>query len=76
MHVLISISIFFLHAEEYVMFPQETKRTVIGYFEKQDSPEYEMFRKIAVNLKDDCQFLAGFGWVSLAQCLLFAAIMV
>ncbi|XP_045127399.1 endoplasmic reticulum resident protein 44-like [Portunus trituberculatus] len=40
---------------------EETKRTVIGYFEKQDSPEYELFRKIAVNLKDDCQFLAGFG---------------
>lgn len=40
---------------------EETKRTVIGYFEKQDSPEYELFRKIAINLKDDCQFLAGFG---------------
>ncbi|XP_071553028.1 endoplasmic reticulum resident protein 44 [Panulirus ornatus] len=40
---------------------EETKRTVIGYFERQDVPEYEMFRKVAVNLKDDCQFLAGFG---------------
>nr|XP_053645345.1 endoplasmic reticulum resident protein 44-like isoform X1 [Cherax quadricarinatus] len=40
---------------------EETKRTVIGYFEQQDVPEFEVFRKVALNLKDDCQFLAGFG---------------
>ncbi|XP_042857047.1 endoplasmic reticulum resident protein 44-like [Penaeus japonicus] len=40
---------------------EETKRTVIGYFENKDVPEYEVFRKVATNLKEDCQFLAGFG---------------
>ncbi|KAG7155096.1 Endoplasmic reticulum resident protein 44-like [Homarus americanus] len=40
---------------------EETKRTVVGYFERQDVPEYEVFKKVALNLKDDCQFLAGFG---------------
>lgn len=33
----------------------------MGYFEHKDVPEYEVFRKVATNLKDDCQFLAGFG---------------
>ncbi|XP_064079064.1 endoplasmic reticulum resident protein 44-like isoform X1 [Macrobrachium nipponense] len=40
---------------------EETKRTVIGYFENTEVPEYGIFRKVAINLKDDCQFLAGFG---------------
>ncbi|XP_063615330.1 endoplasmic reticulum resident protein 44-like, partial [Penaeus indicus] len=44
---------------------EETKRTVIGYFENKDVPEYEVFRKVATNLKEDCQFLAGFGYVAL-----------
>ncbi|KAK4305747.1 hypothetical protein Pmani_022372 [Petrolisthes manimaculis] len=40
---------------------EDTKRVVIGYFEHKELPEYEVFRKVATNLKDDCQFLAGFG---------------
>ncbi|KAK7084105.1 Endoplasmic reticulum resident protein 44 [Halocaridina rubra] len=40
---------------------EETKRTVIGYFENPDVPEYNIFKKVAINLKDDCQFFAGFG---------------
>ena len=34
---------------------------MIGYFETRDSPAYENFRKSAMNLKDDCKFVAGFG---------------
>jgi hypothetical protein len=34
---------------------------MIGYFETRDSTAYENFRKTALNLKDDCKFIAGFG---------------
>ncbi|KMQ85593.1 thioredoxin domain-containing protein 4 [Lasius niger] len=34
---------------------------IIGYFDRKDVPEYELFRKVATNLKDDCQFHVGFG---------------
>ncbi|XP_026809549.1 endoplasmic reticulum resident protein 44 [Rhopalosiphum maidis] len=36
-------------------------RVVIGYFENKDSQEYQIFRKVATNLKDDCLFYAGVG---------------
>jgi len=36
-------------------------RVVIGYFENKDSQEYQVFRKVATNLKDDCLFYAGVG---------------
>lgn len=39
----------------------DKKRMVIGYFDRKDSPDYQVFRKVSTNLKDDCQFLAGFG---------------
>lgn len=39
----------------------DKKRMIIGYFERKDVPEYELFRKVATNLKDDCQFYVGFG---------------
>lgn len=39
------------------------KRHLIGYFEKKDSKEYENYRRTAANLKDDCEFHAGFGEV-------------
>ena len=42
----------------------DTKRYLIGYFETKDSPEYNVFRKVASNLKDDCVVYAGFGEVS------------
>ena len=48
----------------YSFYFQEKKRYLIGYFERQDSPEYENFRRAAANLKDDCEFYAGFGDVS------------
>lgn len=38
-----------------------TKRTVVGYFDGKDIPEYNIFRRVAANLKDDCDFYAGFG---------------
>ncbi|XP_011257084.1 endoplasmic reticulum resident protein 44 isoform X2 [Camponotus floridanus] len=39
----------------------DKKRMIIGYFDRKDIPEYELFRKVATNLKDDCQFHVGFG---------------
>eukprot|EP00096_Caligus_rogercresseyi_P002960 TRINITY_DN1538_c0_g1_i1.p1 TRINITY_DN1538_c0_g1~~TRINITY_DN1538_c0_g1_i1.p1 ORF type:complete len:407 (+),score=107.18 TRINITY_DN1538_c0_g1_i1:269-1489(+) len=42
----------------------DAKRYLIGYFEKKDSKEYEHFRRVASNLKDDCEFHAGFGEVT------------
>ena len=43
----------------------DKKRYILGYFETQESPEYEVFRRVASNLKDDCVFYAGFGEASL-----------
>ena len=39
----------------------DKKRMIIGYFDKRDCPEYDLFRRVAMNLKDDCQFHVGFG---------------
>lgn len=33
----------------------------LGYFDRRDQPEYSIFRRVAMNLKDDCQFHVGFG---------------
>lgn len=38
-------------------------RAVIGYFPQKDIPEYKVFRRVAANLKEDCQFYVGFGEV-------------
>lgn len=40
------------------------KRIIIGYFDRRDMAEYNMFRRVATNLKDDCQFHVGFGEAS------------
>jgi endoplasmic reticulum resident protein 44 len=37
------------------------KRIVIGYFDRRDQPEYQIFRRVATNLKEDCHFHVGFG---------------
>lgn len=37
------------------------KRMVIAYFDRKDSPEYHIYRRVAANLKEDCDFYAGFG---------------
>lgn len=37
------------------------KRIIVGYFDRRDMPEYNMFRRVAGNLKDDCHFYVGFG---------------
>lgn len=42
----------------------DKKRTVIGYFDRKDVPQYNVFRKVATVLKEDCQFFVGFGAVS------------
>ncbi|KAL6430059.1 hypothetical protein ACFW04_007690 [Cataglyphis niger] len=46
----------------------DKKRMIIGYFDRKDTPEYELFRKVATNLKDDCQFHVGFGTCSNQSC--------
>lgn len=43
------------------------KRIVIGYFDRRDMPEYNTFRRVATNLKEDCQFHVGFGDSSAAM---------
>ncbi|XP_050591525.1 endoplasmic reticulum resident protein 44 isoform X2 [Bombus affinis] len=45
----------------------DKKRMIIGYFDTKDVPEYRMFRRVATNLKDDCQFHVGFGNASKAM---------
>lgn len=39
-----------------------TKRTITAYFDRRDTttPEYNIYRKVAVSLKDDCDFYAAF----------------
>ncbi|XP_055712554.1 endoplasmic reticulum resident protein 44 [Phlebotomus papatasi] len=37
------------------------KRIIIGYFDRRDMPEYNIFRRVATNMKEDCQFHVGFG---------------
>ena len=39
----------------------DKKRMIIGYFDQKDVAEYQQFRRVATNLKDDCQFKVGFG---------------
>ncbi|KAL1498112.1 hypothetical protein ABEB36_008965 [Hypothenemus hampei] len=39
---------------------ESNKRIIIGYFDTRQQPEYRTFRRVATNLKDDCQFHAGF----------------
>ncbi|XP_017771319.1 PREDICTED: endoplasmic reticulum resident protein 44-like [Nicrophorus vespilloides] len=43
---------------------ESAKRIIIGYFDRRDQQEYNMFRRVAGNLKDDCQFHVGFGGAS------------
>ena len=45
----------------------DKKRMIIGYFDRKNIPEYAMFRRVATNLKDDCQFHVGFGNASQAM---------
>ncbi len=42
----------------------EKKRYLLGYFESKESKDYEMYRRVATILKDDCVFHAAFGDVS------------
>ena len=39
----------------------DKKRMLIGYFDRRDNPDFNTFRRVATNLKDDCQFHVGFG---------------
>ncbi|XP_034950662.1 endoplasmic reticulum resident protein 44 [Chelonus insularis] len=55
------------HDLKELMDLDDKKRMIIGYFDRKDVPEYEKFRRVATNLKDDCQFHVGFGEVSKAM---------
>lgn len=37
------------------------RRIMIAYFPQYNSFDYDAFRRVAANLKDDCEFYAGFG---------------
>jgi endoplasmic reticulum resident protein 44 len=37
------------------------KRIIIGYYDRRDQPEYQVFRRVATNFKEDCHFHVGFG---------------
>lgn len=37
------------------------KRMIIAHFDRQDTAEYQIFRRVAVNLREDCEFYASFG---------------
>lgn len=37
------------------------KSHIIGYFDSKDQTQYDVFRRVASVLKDDCKFYAGFG---------------
>lgn len=39
----------------------DKKRIVIGYFDRRDQEEYQTFRRVATNLKEECHFHVGFG---------------
>lgn len=39
----------------------DKKRIIIGYFDRRDQEEYQIFRRVATNLKEDCHFHVGFG---------------
>lgn len=39
----------------------DKKRIIVGYFDRRDQPEYNIFRRVATNLKEECQFHVGFG---------------
>lgn len=37
------------------------KRIILGHFDDKNSAEYRIYRRVAVNLKEDCHFCARFG---------------
>jgi len=40
---------------------EDKKAHIIGYFEKKDDAGHDNFRKAASNLKEECEFIAGYG---------------
>lgn len=37
------------------------KRLIVAYFDRENTREYDVYRRVAANLKDECEFYAGFG---------------
>ena len=40
---------------------EDKKAHIIGYFEKKEDAGHDNFRKASSNLKDECEFIAGYG---------------
>lgn len=50
----------FSNFKVYIFFFIKYFYIILGYFDRRDQPEYNIFRRVATNLKDDCQFHVGF----------------
>ncbi|XP_069476705.1 endoplasmic reticulum resident protein 44 [Ambystoma mexicanum] len=53
-----------IHDLEEIKTIDHSKRTIVGYFDNEDSDNYRTFERVANILHDDCVFLAAFGSVS------------
>lgn len=40
---------------------EDKKRLVIAYFERKETPLYDVYRRVAMNLRDDCDFAVAIG---------------
>lgn len=58
------IPVYFKNILMCFLIEQRSKRNIIGFFDKKDSDNYHTYEKVANILRDDCTFLAAFGWVS------------
>lgn len=43
-----------------VKFLDTKKRMIIAHFDHKDTAEYRIYRRVAVNLREDCDFFASF----------------
>lgn len=41
-------------------YPDTKKAMIIAHFPHKNNAEYQMYRRVAANLKEDCDFYAGF----------------
>lgn len=41
-------------------YPDSKRGMIIAHFAHKNTPEYQIYRRVAANLKEDCDFYAGF----------------
>lgn len=51
----------FNHSRDLNNLNNAKKRMVLAHFEDKNSTEYQIYRRVAANLKEDCDFCAAFG---------------